>query len=87
VSPELAEIADCFDEFATVDERWRRRNPTYHRLVESLTCFHVPRGTSVLEIGSGHGDLLAALEPSRGRDRRQPTDGRGGRRTPPRTRV
>jgi SAM-dependent methyltransferase len=62
----LGELADFFDGFAAVDERWRRRNITYHRLVESLTRFDVPRGASVLEIGSGHGDLLAALEPSRG---------------------
>lgn len=66
ISPELAEIADFFDEFAAVDDRWRRRNRTYHRLIESLMRFLVPRGASVLEIGSGHGDLLAALEPSRG---------------------
>jgi SAM-dependent methyltransferase len=62
----LGEIADFFDEFAPVEPRWRRRNRTYHRLIESLMRFFVPSGASVLEIGSGHGDLLAALEPSRG---------------------
>jgi SAM-dependent methyltransferase len=65
-SPELAEIAGFFDEFAAVDDHWRRRNPTYHRLIESVMRFLVPKGASVLEIGSGHGDLLAVLEPSRG---------------------
>ncbi len=62
----LREIADFFDGFAAVEERWRRRNRTYHRLIQSLMSFYVPSGASVLEIGCGRGDLLAALEPSRG---------------------
>ena len=42
--------------------------------------FHVPRDARVLEIGSGSGDLLAALQPSRRRRRRrQPGDGRAAR--------
>ena len=35
-------------------------------LVENVYRFHVPPGRSVLEIGCGTGDLLAALEPGRG---------------------
>lgn len=59
-------IASFFDEFALDDERWHRRNRTYHRLVESLYGFVVRPGASVLEIGSGNGDLLSALRPARG---------------------
>jgi SAM-dependent methyltransferase len=55
-----------FDEFAAREERWRGRTRGYHRLIEQVTRFHVPRGARVLEIGSGSGDLLAALEPSVG---------------------
>jgi SAM-dependent methyltransferase len=62
----LAEIAEFFDEFAAVDDKWRSRNAGYHRLIASLMRFVVPRGASVLEIGSGHGELLAVLEPARG---------------------
>jgi SAM-dependent methyltransferase len=62
----LAEIAAFFDDFAADDDRWRRRNSTYHRLVESIVRFHVAPGASVLELGCGSGDLLAALEPERG---------------------
>jgi len=62
----LKRIADFFDDFAPVEARWRRRNRTYHRLIESLMRFYVPPGARVLEIGSGAGDLLAALQPSRG---------------------
>jgi SAM-dependent methyltransferase len=62
----LAEIADFFDRYAAVEGRWRRRNRTYYRLLESVHRFLVREHSSVLEIGSGSGDLLAALRPSRG---------------------
>lgn len=55
-----------FDSFARVEQRWRRRNRFYHRLVEQILQFHVPAGRSVLEIGCGTGDVLAAVEPSDG---------------------
>jgi SAM-dependent methyltransferase len=66
VGPEYAELAAAFDRFAPEEARWRRRNRTYHRLIEQITRFHVPPGLRVLEIGSGSGDLLAALRPSYG---------------------
>jgi SAM-dependent methyltransferase len=61
-----AAVAAFFDRFAGEEPRWRRRNQTYHRLVEAICRFHVSCNARVLEIGSGSGDLLAALEPSRG---------------------
>jgi SAM-dependent methyltransferase len=61
----LAEVAGFFDEFAARERRWRRRNRTYYRLIESIHRFLIPEGTSILEIGSGSGDLLASLQPSR----------------------
>jgi SAM-dependent methyltransferase len=66
VGPEYAELAAAFDRFAPEEARWRRRNRTYHRLIEQITRFHVPPGLRVLEIGSGSGELLAALRPSYG---------------------
>jgi SAM-dependent methyltransferase len=62
----LACIAAFFDGFAAVEERWRTRNRTYYRLIESIHRFLVPEQASVLEIGAGGGQLLAALRPSRG---------------------
>ena len=62
----LRSIAEFFDRFAVTEGRWRRRNRTYYRLVESIHRFLVPEGAAVLEIGAGSGDLLAALGPSRG---------------------
>ena len=66
IAPPYTEIARAFDVFATQEERWRKRNRTYHGLLERVARFHVPPGQRVLEIGCGSGDLLAALEPSVG---------------------
>jgi ubiquinone/menaquinone biosynthesis C-methylase UbiE len=57
----LHSVATFFDAFSLVEQRWRRRNSTYHRLIESMHRFLIPRGKRVLELGSGSGDLLAAL--------------------------
>jgi SAM-dependent methyltransferase len=61
-----AELTAFFDAFAPREQRWRHRNGTYHRLLECVYRFQIPRGASVLEIGSGSGDLLAALAPTDG---------------------
>ncbi len=62
----LGSVAAFFDRFAAVSGKWRRRNSTYYRLIEAIHRFLVPEGASVLEIGCGTGQLLAALRPSRG---------------------
>jgi ubiquinone/menaquinone biosynthesis C-methylase UbiE len=61
-----AEIVEFFDTFAAEEPRWRRRNRGYHRMIEQLFGFSIPKGSSILELGSGSGDLLASLEPSHG---------------------
>jgi SAM-dependent methyltransferase len=61
-----ADIVSFFDRFADEESQWHRRTRTYHRLVQRVYRFVVPAGASVLEIGSGSGDLLASLEPRRG---------------------
>ncbi|MBP7055373.1 MAG: glycosyltransferase [Candidatus Omnitrophica bacterium] len=38
----------------------------YHKRLEEIYRFLVPRGQKVLEIGCGNGELLASLEPSKG---------------------
>ena len=66
VGPEYDELARFFDDFASEDARWRRRNSAYHEWIAQLHRFQIPPGARVLEIGCGSGDLLAALAPSVG---------------------
>ncbi len=47
-------------------DSWKRRNWYYHKSLEKLFRFLIPEGSLVLELGSGTGDLLATLRPSRG---------------------
>ena len=61
-----AELASYFDDFVRVEPAWVRRNRTYHRLITQIFRFQTNEGHSVLEIGCGSGDLLAALAPSHG---------------------
>ncbi|MBI3548096.1 MAG: glycosyltransferase [Elusimicrobia bacterium] len=47
-------------------DRFKRRASYYHGRIEALIRQHVPEGQYVVEIGSGTGDLLAALKPRNG---------------------
>ena len=55
-----------YDQFATDRDAWRAKNAAYYQNIEKLVRFVVPAGATVLEIGSGTGDLLASLKPSHG---------------------
>jgi SAM-dependent methyltransferase len=55
-----------YDRYAGERERWQAKNRAYYRAIERLARFVIPRGATVLEIGCGTGDLLAAVEPSHG---------------------
>jgi ubiquinone/menaquinone biosynthesis C-methylase UbiE len=57
---------DFFDHYASTVDIWQRRNAGYHGALASLARFYIPAGSHVLEVGSGTGDLLAAIAPSRG---------------------
>ncbi len=61
-----SELIAFLDAQAPDDARWKRRNRYYHERITQTLRLHVPAGSSVLEVGCGQGDLLAALEPSRG---------------------
>ena len=61
-----AERTAEYDRFADDRDRWRAKNAAYYRNIEQLVRFVVPKHANVLEIGSGTGDLLAALEPATG---------------------
>ena len=43
-----------------------KRNRFYHQSLEKYFSYIIPPGSSVLELGCGTGDLLAAVKPSFG---------------------
>jgi SAM-dependent methyltransferase len=55
-----------FDHYAAQVDHWHHRNAGYHKAIAALARFYVSADARVLEIGSGNGDLLAALQPSFG---------------------
>ncbi|HEY7678155.1 MAG TPA: class I SAM-dependent methyltransferase, partial [Candidatus Methylomirabilis sp.] len=61
-----AELRQYFDEIAPRRDAWKGRNPYYYQELENLCRFFIPPDRSVLEIGCGTGDLLAAVRPRRG---------------------
>jgi ubiquinone/menaquinone biosynthesis C-methylase UbiE len=61
-----ADLSTLFDKIAPDRDRWIRRNRYYYRGLADYCRFVIPPGSRVLEIGSGTGDLLAAVEPARG---------------------
>jgi SAM-dependent methyltransferase len=55
-----------FDSVAPERKKWRQRGAYYHRQLEKYLQYLIPSNSSVIEIGCGTGDLLAALNPERG---------------------
>lgn len=53
-----------WDECAAVDDTAPARY--YHERLQEVYRFLIPPGSNVIELGSGDGDLLAALQPKRG---------------------
>jgi SAM-dependent methyltransferase len=55
-----------FDHYAAQVDHWHHRNAGYHKAIAALARFYISADARVLEIGSGNGDLLAALQPAFG---------------------
>jgi SAM-dependent methyltransferase len=62
----LKKVEAAFDAEAGVRARWKKKNSYYYKKIIDSYRFLVPAGMRILEVGSGDGDLLAALQPSRG---------------------
>ena len=61
------EIPAFYDKIASRNaKRKKRRNRFYHRSLEKYFKHIIPEGASVLELGSGNGDLLDAVKPAKG---------------------
>ncbi len=77
---QLKQVADFFDGFAAVDDRWRSRNPTYHRLIESVCASSCRDGRlRARDRQRPRRPARVARAVARGRRRRQPADGRARR--------
>lgn len=61
-----AEIRAHFDRIAPDYPRLKRRNRYYHDFLTRWCRAMVPPGRKVLDVGTGRGDILAAVEPSVG---------------------
>jgi SAM-dependent methyltransferase len=61
-----SEKVKYFDSIAKDREKWRKKNAFYHKELERYLRFLIPSNSSVLEIGCGSGETLAALNPARG---------------------
>jgi SAM-dependent methyltransferase len=55
-----------WDRVAGRPDRWSDLSGYYHRRLIDVYRFLVPAGQSILELGCGRGDLLAALKPAAG---------------------
>lgn len=61
-----AAMRDLFNALAPERERWVARNRAFHDADRAYLRFLIPEGATVLEVGCGAGDTLAALKPSQG---------------------
>lgn len=59
-------IKEYFERVAPGWEQWQKRNRFYHKTISNLIQGMIPPGSTVLELGSGVGDLLASLKPDFG---------------------
>ena len=59
-------VQEHFDQEAARYDAWKRRNWYYYAAVKRIYQKRIPRASSVLEVGCGTGDVLAAIAPRRG---------------------
>lgn len=59
-------IKNYYNSIAGKRQKWKRRRKYYNRSLEKYFSFIIPKGSSVLEIGCGTGELLNSVSPSYG---------------------
>ncbi|TSC77195.1 MAG: glycosyl transferase family 2 [Parcubacteria group bacterium Gr01-1014_31] len=60
------QLADFFAARAAQADAWRAKNSYYYQWLGRLLRFILPPGGQVVDVGSGLGDLLSAVAPTRG---------------------
>jgi len=63
---ETNQIEKFYDKIARRRVSWKKKNRYYHNQLTRLFQFLIPQGQKIIEIGSGTGDLLASLKPTKG---------------------
>lgn len=66
MEPKFQKIQDCFNQIAPIRSHWKKKHKYYYKKITEYFKFFVPENHSVLEVGSGDGELLSALKPKRG---------------------
>jgi glycosyltransferase involved in cell wall biosynthesis/ubiquinone/menaquinone biosynthesis C-methylase UbiE len=66
LDPYKDDVRTHYDALAGARDGWYSRNRYYHSQVENAVAAIIPPASSVLELGSGTGNLLNALQPSPG---------------------
>ena len=61
-----AEKIEFYDSVANERGQWREKGAYYHEELEHYLRFLIPPDSSIIEIGCGTGETLAALNPGRG---------------------
>lgn len=64
--PNKEVVRKHFDEIVNDYDKWKRKNSYYHETIKSFVRRQIRPGSSVLEVGCGTGDILAAVQPGQG---------------------
>ncbi len=64
--PHKDTVRKHFDGIVDDYDRWKRKNAYYYQTIKSFVLRQIRPGSSVLEVGCGTGDILAAVQPGRG---------------------
>ena len=60
------EVKRHFNHFAKLDEKFKNKNKYYYDHIRHILDRYVSKGKTVVDLGCGHGSLLAHTQPSRG---------------------
>jgi len=60
------QLINYFNNLSVKQQKWRKRNTFYHKLLEKYFKFYIPENSKVLEIGCSTGELLNSVKPSEG---------------------
>jgi len=63
---EKQDVQQHFDSIASNYDYWKKKNAYYYITIKNFISRIIPPGKRVLEVGCGTGEILAAMQPSRG---------------------